>query len=102
MKKAMIISAGLLLLSGCAAINTRTGIGFINMHREAGQMTDNTDAQKEGRACSTNIMGLYVSGDSSIDAARRAGRVVKVSTVDYDISNFAFLYGQVCTIVRGN
>lgn len=57
--------------------------------------------KKTGRACSSNILGIIATGDSSIATAARLGGVNKIATVDYDRSNILSVYTKVCTIVRG-
>ncbi|MFN3739317.1 MAG: TRL-like family protein [Thermodesulfovibrionales bacterium] len=60
-----------------------------------------SDASKEGKACASNILGLIATGDASIDAAKKAGGIKEVSSVDYKSSSVLGLYAQFCTIVRG-
>lgn len=107
MKKAVALVAVLLLaafVSGCAMTgsNSRTGQAVINMQTEAGEATGLPAGDKEGKACSQNILGLFASGDSSIVAAMEDGDITKVSTVDFKYMQFLMFYGEVCTIVTGN
>lgn len=59
-------------------------------------------ATKMGRACAKSVLGIVASGDASIDAAKRAGSITTVSSVDFESTNVLFLYATFCTIVRGN
>lgn len=59
------------------------------------------DASKEGKACASNILGIVATGDASIDAAKKAGGIKEVSSVDFQSTSILGLYAQFCTIVRG-
>ena len=50
----------------------------------------------------TNILGLIATGDSSIDAAKKAGGIKDVSSVDHDSTSILGLFGTFCTVVKGN
>jgi len=92
-----------LVLSGCASTGayTKTGPALVSNFRESGMATAEVAATKTGQACSENILGVVGTGDSSIDAAKKAGGITRVSSIDYDFKNVLFLYGKVCTIVKG-
>lgn len=91
------------LISGCATtgMNSATGLAVISEYTEAQLATSNSGSSKKGEACTTNILGFYASGDSSIAAAKRNGNITKVASVDTSIFAVAGFYGKVCTIVRG-
>lgn len=94
----------LLFLSGCAltGFHTKNGGAFISDFTESDQATSHSAATKMGEACSKNILGVYSSGDSSIEAAKKNGNITTVSSVDTKIFAVRPFYGSVCTIVRGN
>lgn len=91
------------VVTGCAStgLNSRTGAALVMVAQESGMATPDAGANKMGTACSQNILGIASVGDSTIDAAKKAGGITKVSSVDYDFTNILFIYGKVCTIVRG-
>jgi len=91
------------VVSGCATTgaSSKTGFGMINMAKEAGMATSDVSRAKQGKACSQNYLGVFAGGDSTIEAAKRAGGITKVSTVDYEFFNVLGFYGQVCTLVVG-
>jgi hypothetical protein len=92
--------------TACGSASTgwtsKTGGALVVLHKESGNATSNTDASKEGRACSMNILGLVAMGDSSVKAAKAAGGITKVSTVDFKYMNILALFGQVCTEIKGS
>lgn len=75
----------LLILSGCATTGLRTA---------------HSNSTKVGEAWSKNILGMYASGDASIEAAKKNGNITTVSSVDTKIFAVRPFYGSVCTIVR--
>ena len=57
---------------------------------------------KTGEACATGILGLAAWGDASVDAAKKAGSITDITSVE--INNFSILgvvYAKGCTIVNG-
>jgi hypothetical protein len=42
------------------------------------------------------------TGDASIQAAKVAGGITKVASVDHSAKNIVGVFGEWCTIVRGN
>lgn len=98
---ATIISAS--LLSGCAFIQTPTSSTGLLYSKVQGPIAvgKSNRASKTGRACSTNILGLVSTGDSSIDTAKKAGGINDIATVDHDAMTVLGVYGEFCTIVKG-
>jgi hypothetical protein len=47
-------------------------------------------------------MGLVSWGDASINAAKNAGQIKQVASVDFDTTNVLAIFGSFCTVVRGN
>ena len=85
MKKLTILTAALavIALSGCSTVVPR---GLISSDMTLPIMaTGNTKGSKIGVAKCTSIMGFVASGDASIDAAMRNGKITKVSHVDWKI-----------------
>ena len=63
---------------------------------------DNKAAPKVGRACTSGILGVAAWGDASIDAAKRAGGITSVHSVEYDVmAILGFVYVNACTVVHG-
>lgn len=88
---------------GCAttSMSSRTGFAAVSMAKEAGEVSG-ASGSKMGTACSTNIAGIVATGDSSVEAAKKAGGISTVASVDYEYFTVLSFYGKVCTIVKGN
>ena len=56
---------------------------------------------KTGEACAMSILGLVAVGDGSIDAAKQAGGITQVASVDHKSFSILGIYGNVCTEVHG-
>lgn len=56
---------------------------------------------KHGEACATGILAAVAFGDASLDAAKKAGGVTEVHSVEFHGSNILGLYTQGCTEVHG-
>ncbi|HEX4869591.1 MAG TPA: TRL-like family protein [Moraxellaceae bacterium] len=90
------------LLGGCAYVASPT-TGFIYTKVQGPITTGTATATaKSGQSCATNILGLISTGDASIDAAKKAGGITNVSSVDHDSTSVLGLYGTFCTVVKGN
>ena len=90
------------LLGGCAVVASPTrGWAYTKVQ---GPVTTGTsaNASKSGQACATNILGLIATGDASIDAAKKAGGITNVASVDHDSTSVLGLFGTFCTVVKGN
>jgi hypothetical protein len=63
---------------------------------------DNKPAPKTGRSCSTGILGVAAFGDASLDAAKKAGGITSVHSVEYEATAvLGIIYVTSCTIVHG-
>jgi len=81
---------------------TRNGVGLVFMDvKDSIAVTENSGASKSGEACATNILSLFSTGDMSIHAAKRAGNITKVATVDYSTFSLLGIFSRNCAIVRG-
>ena len=56
---------------------------------------------KKGEACATGILGLAAFGDASLDAAKKAGGVTELHSVEFHSTNILGIYTQGCTEVHG-
>lgn len=100
MSKLLIaLSTAVLILNGCA---TYGPAGFAYSGGTTG-LSANNDAKPtlRGEACVRSILALFTYGDGSIAAAKANANITKVATVDYDVMNVLGVYGQYCTVVRG-
>lgn len=99
MKKLILLSAGIVMFCACATPATYLGTGLFSQTQQP-VMATNAIGTKVGRACGKNILGLFTSGDMSIEAAKRDGKITQVASVDMDVKSYA-IYAEVCTIVTG-
>lgn len=99
-KKGIIATGLLVALSGCASGPSPTGVGLITDVK--GPVTATTaQGVKTGTSCAKSILGFYNDGDASIIAAKRAGGINTVSSVDYHTHGAYPFYGTTCVIVTG-
>lgn len=97
-----VVALAAALLGGCAVVaSPTTGLLYTKVQ---GPITVGTgsNSSKTGQACATNILGLFSTGDASIDAAKKAGGITTVASVDHDSTIVLLVYGQYCTVVKGN
>jgi len=102
-RAAMVSTAPVVgLLSACAyALAPVTSSIYGKVRGPIAATSQATPATKTGRACSNSILGIVATGDASIDAAKRAGDITSVASVDFESTNVLFLYASFCTVVRG-
>lgn len=88
-------------ISGCAVVSSPS-IGFLYTNVQGPiAVGKGTGSSKTGEACANNFLGLISVGDASIDAAKKAGNIHEVATVDHSSKIVFFVYGQYCTVVKG-
>lgn len=92
----------LFVATGCASA-AKPVSGFIFSDTQFGMAATNASgAKKEGKACSKSILGAVALGDASIEAAKKAGGITTVATVDATSKNILGFYAEFCTVVSGN
>lgn len=98
------VFASVLAISGCAGSGPHTSGGVIfTSVKGPVNGTPIPKAAKEGMACASNILGMVATGDNSISAAKEAGGIQRVASIDYSrFSVLGVIYEKVCTIVKGN
>ena len=99
MKKTMLAVAGALLLGACATPSTEVGIALFSDTVQPLMVTGNTGT-KVGRACGKNILGLFITGDMSVEAAKKDGKITQVASVNKEVKGYA-IFAEVCTVVTG-
>lgn len=98
MKKVTILLCALVFLSGCASYQP---MGMLYTGGKTGVADNNGPTPKTGKACMKSILALAACGDASVAAAKAAGGISKVSTIDYEVDNILGIYGTYCTVVKG-
>ncbi len=103
MKKIVLLTGVVALLSGCAGGMSPVGCvnAFISNVKGPITATNNTAISKTGVSCAENILGLSASGDASILTAARNANITRVTTVDYSTDGIYPFYGKTCVIVTG-
>ncbi len=97
--------AATLIVSGCgywpAAGNN--GIFYTNVTRPVAVVDKQALAVRRGEACSTGILGLYASGNSSVNRAKTRAGINEVHIVEERFTQIlAGLYTKYCTVVSGS
>lgn len=100
--KIIAILSALLLVTSCGTNYNKSGPGFLYTETVDPLFVDNSvRSVKEGKACSKRILALVATGDSSIEAAKRDARIRKVSSANTEYLNVLGVYGESCTVVKG-
>ena len=101
MKQSLLISAlGVGLLTGCAN-SIPIGSLYTKVKLPVSATANSQAATKKGTSQCTSILGLFATGDASIEAAKQNGGITKVTHVDYDADNILGVYGKYTTTVYG-
>lgn len=90
---------GLMFFSGCVQSPTPALIQH-NLKIPGEVVSNDVAATKTGMAKCKVILGIYSGGDCSVEAAKTAGAITKVHSVDYLVKDY-FVYGTYTTIVKG-
>jgi hypothetical protein len=100
-KHLKLIAAGIVLfVAGCQPVASPV-IGLIYLDAKGPIAATQATGTREGKACAQSIMALVGTGDASIEAAKRAGGIQEVASVDHTSTNILGIYGEFCTVVRG-
>ncbi len=107
----LTVSCVLALATGCAGAHYRTPVrppaGWVYAHVR-GPVSTNFGAEgtaysmRKGKATSENFLGLFATGDASVQAAAEAGGIKNIRYVDYEFCNLLGLYSTFTTIVYGD
>jgi hypothetical protein len=90
--------------SGCATYpygaiydGTTTPHGMMRVNGDG----TNKTGSKRGEACATGILALIAWGDASLSAAKEAGGIKELHSVEMRDTNILFIYHQGCTVAHG-
>ncbi len=101
MFKKLSIVALLLALANCNFTNNRSGPGVVyTSTKDALFVDNNVKPLKKGEACSTSVLSLASTGDSSVEAAKADAGITKIATMNVESFN-VLIFGKACTVVRG-
>jgi hypothetical protein len=98
MSKTSLLVLCAVVLSGCS----HAPYGVLYSDSQAGAaISSNQAGNRVGQSCATSILGLVATGDATIEAARRAGGITLITSVDESVNSVFIFYTKYCTIVRG-
>jgi hypothetical protein len=101
MRYLKFIAAGFTLFAmGCQPVAAPL-MGILYLDVKGPLTATQASGTREGKACANTILGLIGTGDASIDAAKKAGGIQEVSSVDYHSTSTLGIVAEFCTIVRG-
>jgi hypothetical protein len=109
MKKMIVGSLGLaslLFLNGCATAVPSAQSGRVNgalYENYSGPLwvTSNTAGTKSGSASASSFLGLFATGDASIQAAAASAGITKIQHVDQKVQKVLGLWAQYTVTVYG-
>ncbi|MDR0291892.1 MAG: TRL-like family protein [Elusimicrobium sp.] len=100
MKKVLALTAVAVMLTACTMPASYLGGALIAQTVEPTLVTPNTGT-KTGKACGKNYLGIFSSGDMSVEAAKANGKIKTVASVDREVKNM-LVVAEVCTVVTGS
>ena len=94
------------ILIGCGGFGYPTGSIYTGTQVPHGINRNETSGpgktgDKKCEACATGILNLAAFGDASLDAAKKAGGVTELHSVEFHQTNILGIYTQGCTVVHG-
>jgi hypothetical protein len=89
-------------ISGCAMAGPGLLTGGIYQGYTVGSSVGPGAPGKTGESCAMSILGAVAIGDASVDAAKKAGGITQVATIDHESFSILGIYGNVCTVVKGS
>lgn len=94
------------ILLGCGGFGYPIGSLYTGMQTPHSMARNETSGagktgDKHGEACATGILGAVAFGDASLDAAKKAGGVSEIHSVEFHGTSILGIYSQGCTEVHG-
>jgi hypothetical protein len=95
-----------LTLFGCAGFGYPFGSLYTGTQIPHGINRNETSGagktgDKKGESCATGILFAAAFGDASLDAAKKAGGITEVHSVEFHNTSILGVYQQGCTEVHG-
>jgi hypothetical protein len=104
MNKFIALAALAALTTGCSL----TPLGALYANQEYPSSINQVQAggagktgAKSGEACVSGIFALVATGDASLDAAKKAGGITDVHSVEVKHTNILGIINSLCTVVHG-
>lgn len=101
MKKQLLATGLALSLGGCAYAPYQPGFIYSDISAPIDVRDNSTSCEKRGESTTTNILGLFGSGDAGIEAAKANGGITTVGNVDFHYTNILGLFNRTTTVVCG-
>lgn len=100
MKNMIIVTLAMATFFGCASVQPVGGMLYSDV---AGPVatTHLAKGPLKGESCATSWVGMFATGDASIEAAAKAGNMTIVSHVDSHSTNIWFIKNTYCTVAFG-
>ena len=97
-----LLAVSALFFTSCATIATPAGLGTIYTDMQSGETaTSNTVGNKVGTAEATNLLGLLVMGDASINTAAKRAGIKKISHIDSQKTTVFGIFSKYTVFVYG-
>lgn len=98
---AIIVLSSIIFVSCVSRTSPLVGLLVTNVTHSGG-VSDDQGGVLQGKAKCKSILGLVSTGDCSIEAAKKAGGITTVSTIDYNTKSYVFgIYQSFEVIVTG-
>lgn len=101
LKRLTFFAAVAIVLSSCAAVATPLAGAIYTDVKAPFAVTSNANSTKAGSAEATGILGLFATGDASIEAASTNGNISKIHHVDYHSTSILGIYSTFKVTVYG-
>jgi len=95
----VILAVAASMISGCSMVSPLPSVVY-NGTKGGLAVNNGVVAEKTGSACAQNLFYVASWGDASIEAAKKAGMITEVASVDFETFS-VLVYGKYCTIVKG-
>lgn len=90
------------LLSSCSMVSTAPlSAGLYTDIKYPVAVTGNSNSSKVGSADATSILGLFATGDASVEKAAKSAGITKIHHVDAQASSVLGLYAKYAVYVYG-
>ncbi|MBP7710164.1 MAG: TRL-like family protein [Rickettsiales bacterium] len=104
MKRIILLIALSAVLASCAQTRSGVSSGLLVTSWDdtvSGSVNNSVALDKRGEACVINVLGIVAVGDSSVEAAKKAGSINKVAVADTNYLNVLGIFQKGCTVAKG-
>lgn len=97
----LAVVGALAFLTGCGPTVASPAMGILYTDVTWGGDAEAGGGFKQGKSCAQAFLGMVATGDASVEAAKRAGGIKEVASVDHYSHSILGIVGEFCTIVTG-